>query len=53
MHAIARGGNLVDPGSVYLFSRRGVVIVPKEGEVDEDAILDVVLDAGAGRSQSQ
>ncbi len=42
------GGNLADPGSVaYLFSRRGVVIVPKEGELDEDTILDAVLDAGA------
>lgn len=42
------GGNLADPGSVsYLFSRRGVVIVPKEGELDEDTILGAVLDAGA------
>ncbi|QPK93667.1 YebC/PmpR family DNA-binding transcriptional regulator [Actinomyces sp. zg-332] len=42
------GGNLADPGSVaYLFSRRGVVIVPKEDELDEDTILDAVLDAGA------
>ena len=45
------GGSMADPGSVsYLFSRRGVVLVPKEqeqGEVDEDAVLDAVLDAGA------
>ena len=42
------GGNLADPGSVaYLFSRRGVVIVPKDGEIDEDTILGAVLDAGA------
>ncbi len=42
------GGSLADPGSVaYLFSRKGVVIVPKEGGVTEDAILEVVLDAGA------
>ena len=42
------GGSLADPGSVaYLFSRKGVVIVPKEGGASEDAILEVVLDAGA------
>jgi YebC/PmpR family DNA-binding regulatory protein len=45
------GGSMADPGSVsYLFSRRGVVLVPKaqeHGEVDEDAVLDAVLDAGA------
>jgi transcriptional/translational regulatory protein YebC/TACO1 len=38
---------MADPGSVsYLFNRKGVVIVNKEG-TSEDAILDVVLDAGA------
>jgi YebC/PmpR family DNA-binding regulatory protein len=45
------GGSMADPGSVsYLFSRRGVVLVPKaqeQGEVDEDAVLDAVLDVGA------
>ncbi len=45
------GGSLADPGSVaYLFNRKGVVIVPKAqptGETDEDAVLEVVLDAGA------
>ena len=45
------GGSMADPGSVsYLFSRRGVVLVPKaqeQGEVDEDVVLDAVLDAGA------
>jgi YebC/PmpR family DNA-binding regulatory protein len=45
------GGSMADPGSVsYLFSRRGVVLVPKaqeHAEVDEDAVLDAVLDAGA------
>ncbi len=42
------GGSLADPGSVsYLFTRKGVVIVPKEDGVSEDAILEVVLDAGA------
>ncbi len=45
------GGALADPGSVaYLFTRKGVVMVPKEqkdGETSEDALLEIVLDAGA------
>ena len=45
------GGNMADPGSVsYLFSRKGVIVVPKvqeAGETDEDAVLMAVLDAGA------
>jgi len=41
------GGSMADPGSVsYLFSRKGVVIVPK-GTLTEDDILGAVLDAGA------
>ena len=41
------GGAMADPGSVsYLFTRKGVVIVPK-GDLDEDAVLGAVLDAGA------
>jgi len=45
------GGSLADPGSVsYLFSRKGVVVVPQAQEgrtVDEDAILEATLEAGA------
>ena len=46
------GGSMADPGSVsYLFSRKGVVVVPKTqeggGETDEDSVLMAVLDAGA------
>jgi len=43
------GGNMADPGSVtYLFHRKGVVIVNKNGnKVTEDSLLEVVLDAGA------
>ncbi len=42
------GGSLADPGSVsYLFSRRGVVIVPKTDTLGEDDVLAAVLDAGA------
>ncbi|MGI8589844.1 MAG: YebC/PmpR family DNA-binding transcriptional regulator, partial [Nakamurella sp.] len=42
------GGNMADPGSVsYLFSRKGVVVVPKAGDLSEDELLLAVLDAGA------
>ena len=42
------GGSMADPGSVsYLFTRKGVVIVPKSADLTEDDLLMVVLDAGA------
>lgn len=42
------GGSMADPGSVsYLFSRKGVVMVPKGGDLTEDDLLMAVLDAGA------
>src|SRR3954470_7738752 len=41
------GGNMADPGSVsYLFTRKGVVIVPKN-DLAEDDVLLAVLEAGA------
>jgi YebC/PmpR family DNA-binding regulatory protein len=41
------GGSLADPGSVsYLFSRKGVVVVPR-GQLTEDDLLAAVLEAGA------
>jgi YebC/PmpR family DNA-binding regulatory protein len=41
------GGSMADPGSVaYLFSRKGVVIVPKD-TLTEDDVLGAVLEAGA------
>ena len=41
------GGNMADPGSVaYLFSRKGVVTLEKNG-LSEDDVLLAVLDAGA------
>jgi YebC/PmpR family DNA-binding regulatory protein len=41
------GGSMADPGSVsYLFQRKGVVMVPKDG-LGEDDVLGAVLDAGA------
>jgi len=46
--ALARnGGQFADPGSVsYIFTRKGVVLVPK-GDLKEDDLLEVVLDSGA------
>jgi YebC/PmpR family DNA-binding regulatory protein len=43
------GGSMADPGSVaYMFSRKGVVVVGKEGtELTEDDLLLAVLEAGA------
>jgi YebC/PmpR family DNA-binding regulatory protein len=45
------GGTMADSGSVaYLFDRKGQVVVPKAqdgGETSEDALLEIVLDAGA------
>src|ERR687895_280488 len=41
------GGSMADPGSVsYLFNRKGVVIVPKDGTTEDDVMM-AVLDAGA------
>ncbi|MCP2340866.1 YebC/PmpR family DNA-binding transcriptional regulator [Actinomadura rupiterrae] len=41
------GGSLADPGSVsYMFNRKGVIIVPKEGTTEDDVML-AVADAGA------
>ncbi len=42
------GGTMADPGSVsFLFSRKGVVIVPQQQGISEDDVLAAVLDAGA------
>ncbi len=42
------GGSMADAGSVsYLFSRKGVVIVPKTPSMGDDDVLMAVLDAGA------
>ncbi|WP_299957917.1 YebC/PmpR family DNA-binding transcriptional regulator [uncultured Modestobacter sp.] len=41
------GGTMADPGSVsYLFSRKGVVVVPAAGHTEDDVLM-AVLDAGA------
>jgi YebC/PmpR family DNA-binding regulatory protein len=42
------GGSLADPGSVaYLFTRKGIVIVPAVEALSEDDVLGAVLEAGA------
>src|SRR5690606_1646288 len=41
-----QGGQRADAGSVsYLYSRKGVVIVPNEG-ADDDSVMEAVLEAG-------
>jgi YebC/PmpR family DNA-binding regulatory protein len=41
------GGTLADPGSVsYLFTRKGVILLPKDGTTEDDVMM-AVLDAGA------
>ncbi|MGN6502248.1 MAG: YebC/PmpR family DNA-binding transcriptional regulator [Pseudolysinimonas sp.] len=48
------GGTLADPGSVaYNFSRKGVISITKTDGVDEDAILEAVLEAGAEEVKDQ
>jgi YebC/PmpR family DNA-binding regulatory protein len=42
------GGNLGATGSVaWMFERRGVILVPKDGGVDEDDLLGIAIEAGA------
>lgn len=42
------GGNLGTPGCVsYMFSRKGIIIIEKTDAVDEDALLETALEAGA------
>ncbi len=42
------GGSMADPNSVsYLFSRKGIIIVPKADDLTEDDVLMAVLEAGA------
>ena len=42
------GGNLGTPGCVsYMFSRKGVILIEKTDSIDEDALLEAALEAGA------
>ncbi|MGI6257373.1 MAG: YebC/PmpR family DNA-binding transcriptional regulator [Anaerovoracaceae bacterium] len=41
------GGNLGTPGCVaYMFSRKGMIIIEKTDEIDEDALMEAGMDAG-------
>jgi YebC/PmpR family DNA-binding regulatory protein len=48
-HAFARlNGNLGDPGStVWMFQRKGVILVEKDSAPDEERLLEIALEAGA------
>jgi len=42
------GGNLGENGCVsWLFTRKGVILVPRNPDLDEDEFLELVLEAGA------
>ena len=42
------GGNLGTPGCVsYMFSRKGIMIIEKPDDIDEDALMETALEAGA------
>ncbi|MDO5491872.1 MAG: YebC/PmpR family DNA-binding transcriptional regulator [Bacillota bacterium] len=42
------GGNLGSQGCVsYMFSRKGVLLIEKTDEIDEDELMEVALEAGA------
>lgn len=42
------GGNLGAPGCVsYMFARKGVIIIEKTDEIDEDTLMEAALEAGA------
>jgi YebC/PmpR family DNA-binding regulatory protein len=48
-HAFTRGnGNMGDPGSTaWMFQRKGVFLLEKDGAPDEDRLLEIALEAGA------
>ena len=42
------GGNLGTPGCVsYMFARKGVILIEKTDDIDEDALMEAALEAGA------
>lgn len=41
------GGNLGTPGCVsYMFNRKGVIVIEKTDDIDEDALMEAALEAG-------
>src|SRR5919197_3886434 len=49
-HAFSRlAGSMGDPGSTaWMFQRRGVILVEKASAPDEERLLEIALEAGAG-----
>lgn len=42
------GGNLGENGCVsWLFTRKGLILIPRDDELDEDHVMELVLEAGA------
>lgn len=42
------GGNLGTPGCVsYMFARKGIILIEKTAAIDEDALMETALEAGA------
>jgi len=42
------GGNLGENGSVsWLFTRKGLILIPRDGEIDEDRVMEIALESGA------
>jgi YebC/PmpR family DNA-binding regulatory protein len=42
------GGNMGEPGSVaWMFSKKGIILVPKTGGKTEDEVMEAAIDAGA------
>lgn len=42
------GGNVGTPGCVsYMFSKKGVILIEKTDDIDEDELMEAALDAGA------
>ena len=42
------GGNLGENGCVsWLFTRKGLILVPRSSEMDDDEVMEIILEAGA------
>ena len=48
-HLFSRfGGNLGENGCVaWLFTRTGLILVPRSADIDEDTVMELALEAGA------
>ena len=47
------GGNLGTPGCVsYMFARKGVIVIEKTDDIDEDELMDAALEAGMDDMQT-